>query len=261
MRRQILFLLAITTMVTLILNPTTADGQHSFSVVGSDTTVEIAIQYTTVYPGLQTWMTAMMRNPDTGVSGFDLNLGIVDPDLARFCQNGTGVCLVNVGGTSASCECIDEGCQYIHTWWSGGDSIYFPPSSVFQTFFQICIAACCIPDSTTDRCTYIQLDGQIYDREGASVIFDYGQGESCTWWSVPGDANGDSLVNSADVLFLINYLYRFWGIEPCVCEAADCNNDCIVSTGDVVYLITYLFRSGPAPVPGCAHCPYEDCRF
>jgi len=68
---------------------------------------------------------------------------------------------------------------------------------------------------------------------------------------VAGDANGDGQVNGADVVFIINYLYR-QGTPPRLMEAADANGDCVVNASDVVYLINYLFRNGPPPQSGCA---------
>jgi hypothetical protein len=63
-----------------------------------------------------------------------------------------------------------------------------------------------------------------------------------------GDANGDGVINLADVVFLINYLYKS-GFVPTPPEAGDTNCDGIVDIGDVVSLINYLYKSGPAP--GC----------
>jgi hypothetical protein len=34
--------------------------------------------------------------------------------------------------------------------------------------------------------------------------------------------------------------------------AGDVNGDCVVNSSDVVYLINYLFIGGPAPKKGCA---------
>jgi agmatine deiminase len=67
-----------------------------------------------------------------------------------------------------------------------------------------------------------------------------------------GDANYDEIVDVADVVYLINYLFRN-GAEPqpALC-AGDCNNDDIVDVADVVFLINYLFRSGAAPA-GCCY--------
>jgi hypothetical protein len=68
---------------------------------------------------------------------------------------------------------------------------------------------------------------------------------------VPGDPNGDKVVDVGDVVYLINFLFRL-GSAPNPMAAGDANGDCVVDVGDVVYLINYLFRSGPSPVPGCA---------
>jgi len=65
-----------------------------------------------------------------------------------------------------------------------------------------------------------------------------------------GDANNDGIINVADVVYLINYLF-IGGPEPvpdlCV---GDVNGDGIVNISDVVYLINYLFINGPPP-GGC----------
>ena len=63
-----------------------------------------------------------------------------------------------------------------------------------------------------------------------------------------GDANGDGVIDLADVVYLINYLYRS-GLAPDPQEAGDTNCDGIVDIGDVVYLLNYLYRGGPPPLP------------
>lgn len=64
-----------------------------------------------------------------------------------------------------------------------------------------------------------------------------------------GDANGDGLINSADVSYLINYLF-ISGPQPVPLEAGDANGDGMVNSADVAYLINYLFVGGPPPL-GC----------
>ena len=61
-----------------------------------------------------------------------------------------------------------------------------------------------------------------------------------------GDANGDGIINSADVVYLINYLFKN-GPAPVPFWAGNCNCDGVVNSADVVYLINYLFKGGPAP--------------
>ncbi len=66
-----------------------------------------------------------------------------------------------------------------------------------------------------------------------------------------GDANGDGAVGAADVIFLINYLFRN-GPPPNPLASGDENGDCEVNPADAVYLLNYLFRGGPPPREGCA---------
>jgi len=61
-----------------------------------------------------------------------------------------------------------------------------------------------------------------------------------------GDANGDSVINSADIVFSINYLFRN-GPPTCPYHAADTNCDGLINSADVVCLIDYLFKGGPLP--------------
>ncbi|MGB8657836.1 MAG: M14 family zinc carboxypeptidase [Candidatus Zixiibacteriota bacterium] len=61
-----------------------------------------------------------------------------------------------------------------------------------------------------------------------------------------GDANADHLINSGDVIFLVNYLLK-GGVAPNPLEAGDANCDGVVNAGDVIYLINYLYRGGSAP--------------
>jgi non-lysosomal glucosylceramidase len=63
---------------------------------------------------------------------------------------------------------------------------------------------------------------------------------------IPADANGDGSIDVADVVFLINYLFR-GNLVPDPISAGDVNCNGEVNVGDVVYLINYLFKDGPPP--------------
>jgi hypothetical protein len=69
-----------------------------------------------------------------------------------------------------------------------------------------------------------------------------------------GDVNCDGNINSADVGYLLNYLF-VGGPPPCKPfrvnpSRADVSGDGKVNTADIVYLINYLFVSG-SPAPNC----------
>jgi hypothetical protein len=61
-----------------------------------------------------------------------------------------------------------------------------------------------------------------------------------------GDANADGLVDLADAIRILNYLYKS-GEEPDPLESGNANADEIIDIGDAVWLLNYLFKSGPSP--------------
>jgi len=123
----------------------------------------------------------------------------------------------------------------------------------YRTLFKFGVNTYCIPDSTTDRTEYFYLTfGCLYNSMGQAIPFRYHIGGLTIWWSVPGDANADSLVNLGDITFMISYVFKN-GPRPCIPEAADANGDCYPNLGDIVQLIDYLYKGGPAPLPGCWH--------
>lgn len=65
---------------------------------------------------------------------------------------------------------------------------------------------------------------------------------------VAGDPNNDQLVNSADVIYLINYLFVMGSPAPAIWQSGDVNCNGAINSADIVYLINYLFAGGPAPI-------------
>jgi hypothetical protein len=63
-----------------------------------------------------------------------------------------------------------------------------------------------------------------------------------------GDANGDGVIDIADAIYLLNYLFK-GDPPPDPLEAGDANCDGVVELGDAIYLLNYLFKGGPEP--GC----------
>jgi hypothetical protein len=61
-----------------------------------------------------------------------------------------------------------------------------------------------------------------------------------------GDVNRDGLIDIGDVVFLINYLFRY-GPSPDPLQTGNTNCMGGVDVGDVVVLINYLFKGGPVP--------------
>lgn len=65
---------------------------------------------------------------------------------------------------------------------------------------------------------------------------------------VRGDANGDSVIDVADAVFLANYLFKGQS-APFPYEAGDATCDGIIDVEDVIYVLNYLFKGGDPP--GC----------
>jgi hypothetical protein len=63
---------------------------------------------------------------------------------------------------------------------------------------------------------------------------------------VTGDANGDAIVNVADAVFLISYVFK-GGPAPDPLLSGDANCDESTNIADGVYIINYVFKGGPPP--------------
>jgi hypothetical protein len=67
---------------------------------------------------------------------------------------------------------------------------------------------------------------------------------------VPGDADGNRIVDISDAVHLISYIFS-GGIPPIIYLSGDADCNQFVDISDAVYLIAYIFQGGPAPLPGC----------
>ncbi len=61
-----------------------------------------------------------------------------------------------------------------------------------------------------------------------------------------GDANGDEVIDLADAVFLLNYLFKH-GMVPDPYDAGDANSDGQIDLADVVFILNYLFKGGTPP--------------
>jgi hypothetical protein len=207
------------------------------------------------------WKDTCTVGPDSthGDSCFVVDSVRVLELLVRYCHIDTTGSLIS-GWNIVEChgdtgDTSSPECNWIEVF--GFDiSDTLKPYPNYRTLFKFWVDVGCLTDTSTDRSVsfYMTPGGNSFlaDPKGDVVPFRYHQGELAAWWSVPGDANSDSVVNVGDVTYLVGFLYRN-GPPPCMPEAGDANGDCIVNVGDLTYLVSYLYRSGPAPVPGCWH--------
>jgi M6 family metalloprotease-like protein len=102
-----------------------------------------------------------------------------------------------------------------------------------------------VPDTPSDSCLV-----KIYGVEVGDPIDQSDDFFSIRYY-IPGDPNGDQLVDLADAIFLLNYLFK-QGDAPEIMAAGDADADCVLNLGDAIYLLNYLFKAGDPPQPGCA---------
>ncbi len=72
---------------------------------------------------------------------------------------------------------------------------------------------------------------------------------------VPGDANSDEIVDIADVIYDLNYVFKE-GPPPDPFECGDANADCTIDITDAIYLINYLFKEGS--IPEMVNCEWSE---
>ena len=63
-----------------------------------------------------------------------------------------------------------------------------------------------------------------------------------------GDLNHNGTVTSADILLLVNYVFKS-GAPPSPLGIGDANGVPPITSADIVYLVAYVFKSGPPPPP------------
>ncbi len=63
---------------------------------------------------------------------------------------------------------------------------------------------------------------------------------------VCGDVNLNKAINAADLIFLVNHVFK-GGPPPFNNDLGDVNNDGRITSGDIIYLVNFIFKSGPPP--------------
>jgi hypothetical protein len=131
------------------------------------------------------------------------------------------------------------------------------PSNDYRTLFKFGVDVFCLCDSVSDRKSSFYIFPSVHNwlaGDEQTIPFRYHQGDLRVLWAEPGDANNDGVADIGDVVFIINFLFRY-GESVCVVESWDVNGDggsnCEPDVGDVTYLLMWLYRGGDPPGPGC----------
>jgi len=96
----------------------------------------------------------------------------------------------------------------------------------------------------------LDSDGDGWADPTDNCLWVYNPDQSITI-SLTGDANEDGLLNSADLIALVNYVFKS-GLPPIPCPAVgDANCDDAVTASDIIYLVAHVFKGGPPPLDVC----------
>jgi len=136
----------------------------------------------------------------------------------------------------------------------GWNAPYYGSSQSFDYFFTTCVTSgdytqgeahqWALREMYTNGLWIIEVEFQMFEWGALWGNPDLGMAPAF----MCGDSNGDGIINSADVVYLINCLFK-GGPAPDPLQAGDVNCDGMVNSADVVYLINCLFKGGPPP--GC----------
>ena len=67
-----------------------------------------------------------------------------------------------------------------------------------------------------------------------------------------GDVNSDGSHTSADIIYMVNYVFK-GGATPVPCAmAADVNCTGSVTSADVIYMVNYVFKGAAPPCDACS---------
>ncbi len=132
------------------------------------------------------------------------------------------------------------------------------------------ISSYSLPDDPTClKVTDINNDGvldAVISCVGSNSI-EYFQGEPFRPDFGRGDANGDSMINLADVIEILGGFFNPGSTLPSCLDTADCNDDALLDLSDPISLLAFLFGSGdplPPPFLGCGNDQTPDlldCDF
>jgi len=126
--------------------------------------------------------------------------------------------------------------SYCQRWWEGDSVLLATFTFTVSDTMTVCV----------DTTWLMGMFGLTFTRTDAVVYFPQHNMPLCMQVFIRGDANGDGVINIADVMYLVNYLFMD-GPPPPAVKAGDANCDEVVDIGDVVYLVNYLFVDGPEP--------------
>jgi plastocyanin len=134
------------------------------------------------------------------------------------------------------------------------------PTQMSQTIFVTGGPACTDADSdgvcnADDNCPNDHNNRQENeDLDGFGDVCDPCLGDptnTCAPACTPGDVNANGTITSADIIYLVNHVFKGGPAPLPVPAAGDVNCSTTLTSADIIYLVNHVFKGGSAP---CASC-------
>jgi hypothetical protein len=132
---------------------TSSQAPWESSEARADTTVDLLVDYTTVYPGKDSHLvTVSVKNPQDSIGSYNLTLVIGYSVIGYFTHDESEECAVETAGCLAShtvmdsCSCYFDECYSIeHAAYVSPGNQAIPPQQNYTCLFKMYMDACCIP--------------------------------------------------------------------------------------------------------------------
>jgi len=69
---------------------------------------------------------------------------------------------------------------------------------------------------------------------------------------ITGDADTSGTITSADIIYLVNYVFKAGPAPLPIAESGDVNCSTTVTSADVIFLVGHVFKAGPEPCDICS---------
>ena len=243
-----------------------------------DTTTEVAIAYSTGYPGKFAEIAVLLKNPDVEIAGMEFLISAQNPELINFHTDSIEIDTIAIPVDTCTWEPPPE-----HPDTCFVDSLvpvpvrfcYIDTAGSLINDFEIVECHGDTGDTSLPRCKWVKIvamgqyvgDDIFIDRSNNwRTLFRLGVDMLCIPDSTE-DRSERFLMYPQATSWLSDRMgettpfhYEFPG-ELFTLEGreGDANGDSLVTAGDIVYLISYLYRYGPRPCVPEAGDANGDC--
>ncbi|MDH4033076.1 MAG: PKD domain-containing protein, partial [candidate division Zixibacteria bacterium] len=97
-------------------------------------------------------------------------------------------------------------------------------------------------------------------RVGGKPVQCSATGTFVLWGHRSGDLNLDGSVDIADLLYMVDFMFR-GGPAPEIVDAADVNGDCAIDIGDLTFFVEYFFGGGDKPAAPCSQSSQPTAKI